>query len=541
MKKILLSALSMITVAALAITGTVAWLQDEKSDVNMMTVGNVSIAQHEYERVVENDTYKIGTFDEQTSYVLQEFTQNKPLYPIVGDPSTGAAGWDDTTVRMSQVKSYGGMQVFAGKNAQDKFVTVENTGKTDAFVRTLVAIEVGEADADLVGISYHNAWTKNELGEITVEGNRYYLYEFVYAGGQLSDGTWRHEKGILPAGDTSYPSLAQVYIKSVATNEDMEKLDGNDDGNIEILVLSQAVQAAGFSDAESALNAAYGEITPDKHPFPTVIYIRSNDEAKLLSAMATDAKVIIQTDIVDVTLPVFDGKGEKLFLDGIGKGRYGYLAFRRGKGIDAKVENLTVTGSGFVEVGHHENGGGTYNINNLVIQDLNATLALTTEGIDKFAAAFAHYGTATLTNCVMTGTTASTEGWKDYAYDISFVNTTKSIVEGGVYGAAYVQSQAHVTFKNAKVGKIDTCAITTNNLGKVTVGAGTTVDTITVTPSIHSYKTALVVEAGATVGTIDLSNVKQTGGITIEEGASIGAFIDNGVSYATFDQWKAAQ
>ena len=35
------------------------------------------------------------------------------------------------------------MEVFVNKNAVDKFVTVENIGKTDAYVRTIIAFESG--------------------------------------------------------------------------------------------------------------------------------------------------------------------------------------------------------------------------------------------------------------------------------------------------------------------------------------------------------------------------------------------------------------
>ena len=123
--------------ASVAISATVAYLQDEDSDVNVMTLGNVKIEQHEYQRVVNADGYATGTVDDQTSYKLEAFEQGKPLLPIVGDPnepgdSPAYAGFDSTIVRMTQVDSYGSMQVFAGKNAQDKFVTVENTGKSDA-------------------------------------------------------------------------------------------------------------------------------------------------------------------------------------------------------------------------------------------------------------------------------------------------------------------------------------------------------------------------------------------------------------------------
>lgn len=263
MKKFLALFLTVALTATAAITGTLAYLQDDASDVNVMTLGNVKIEQHEYQRAEKEDgTYKTGKIDEQTSYVLEAFEQNKPLLPIVGDPSKSGdayAGWDDTTVRMSQVDSYGGMQVFAGKNAQDKFVTVENTGNNEAYVRTLVAIEVGTANAELIGTSYHSTWKQNGIGIVNINGNNYSVVEYVYAGAQLSDGSWRHENGVLPAGDTTYPNLSQVYLKSEANNEDMVAIDGNGNGTLDILVLSQAVQAEGFENATAALTAGFGE------------------------------------------------------------------------------------------------------------------------------------------------------------------------------------------------------------------------------------------------------------------------------------------
>ncbi len=258
LKKVLLMCTAYVLVAALAIGGTLAYLTSTDDDVNVMTLGNVSIKQHEYERVVNADgTFATDTIDNVTSYVLKDFTQAKPLLPSAIDTTTWEGwDWDSTVVRMTQVDSYGYMQVFkAASNAQDKFVTVENTGDTDAYIRTLVAIEIGSTDGSLIGTSYHSTWTKNEVGTIVVDGNTYFVFEYVYNG---ANGTL-HDNGILPAGDTAYPNLSQVYIKSAATNEDMVALDGNGNGTLDILVLSQAVQVAGFDNAQTALDTAFGK------------------------------------------------------------------------------------------------------------------------------------------------------------------------------------------------------------------------------------------------------------------------------------------
>lgn len=265
MKKKLLTTLSVVLILGLAALGILAYLTDTDSDVNVMTLGNVSIDQHEYQRVVENGTYKTDTIDGVTSYVLEDFEQGKALLPATESTNYGAGPYDSTVVRMTQVDSYGYMDVFTSKNAQDKFVTVENTGKFDAYVRTLVAIEVGSADPNLVMSSSRagdqagtkDPWSSNGVGIVDIDGNNYIVYEYIYAGAQLSNGSFRHENGVLPAGDTTYPSFAQVYLKSETTNEDCEAIDGNGNGTLDILVLSQAVQADGFANAQTALEAAF--------------------------------------------------------------------------------------------------------------------------------------------------------------------------------------------------------------------------------------------------------------------------------------------
>lgn len=324
MKKYLLMAVSFVLVAALAVVGTLAYLQFETpTDVNVMTVGNVKIAQHEYERAVNADgSYKTETIDNVTSYVLQDFTQAKPILPVTeidanGNPvNHGAGTWDATTVRMTQVDSYGGMQVFVSENAQDKFVTVENTGKTDAYVRTIVALEIGSADSSLIGTSYHMNWTRNIIGVVTIDNNNYELLEYIYKG---ADGV-RHDNGILPAGETTYPNLSQVYLSSEATNEDMEALDGNGNGTFDILVISQAVQAKGFDDAATALDAAFGDITVNNHPwvsgvdFPAVVY--TAEEFK--TAFAAGGNIVLADDIAvdNVTFSLPKGKSVVLDLNG---------------------------------------------------------------------------------------------------------------------------------------------------------------------------------------------------------------------------------
>ena len=335
LKSILLTGLSFVLVTAVAIGGTLAYLTSTDSDVNVMTMGNVNIEQHEYQRVVNADgTYATATIDNQTSYVLEEFKQAKPLFPATeldsnGAPyNHGAGDYDSTRVKMAQVGSRGSMDVFVNKNAQDKFVTVENTGLNDAYVRTIFAFEIGSltvAEFDNVikkssFMTQQGVWKVSNIGIATIDGNNYYVYEYIYNGAKSLGGV--HENGVLPAGDTTYPSLCQVYMTAAATNEDCEALDGNNNGTYDILVLSQAVQTEGFSDAETALDTAFGDITTTNHPWADGVKLPAvvSDADELAYAIAEGGEVILSKDITDFdannTIAVATGKNVILNLNG---------------------------------------------------------------------------------------------------------------------------------------------------------------------------------------------------------------------------------
>ena len=166
-----------------------------------------------------------------------------------------------------------------------------------------------------------------------------------------------------------------------------------------------------------------------------------------------------------------------------------------------------------MEVGHYGTSTkGTYTINKLNVNGLVATLAVNNGG-NNIAAAFSHYGNATMTDCVMTGTTTLKEGFKPY--DAAFVNGTTTSVVGGEYGYVYLANQAKVTITGAKISAIDSYAISTRNLGKLVIGAGAEIGTI------YLY---------------DTGNYPAT--LTIEEGAQVGSIVYKGVTY-TVAEWLA--
>lgn len=139
----------------------------------------------------------------------------------------------------------------------------------------------------------------------------------------------------------------------------------------------------------------------------------------------------------------------------------------------------------------------------------------------NIAPAVTVYGKAVLNNCNIYGTTLSeldTVLWP--VYDLALSNYSTTTLNNSKVGSIYMWNQANLT-----------------------IDGNSEVDSIVVLNKVSS-KFAITVKGGSTVGTIDLSKIdasyedKVT--ITIEDGATVGAFVDNGVSYDTLDAWKAA-
>ncbi len=256
LRTILLMGLAAVIAVSSAIGGTLAYLTDTESAVNVMTVGNVDINQYEYQRA-EGVAHKNTPESPAKEGDLVPYVQEQMLLPAVPSGNlpytaeqselfywgyyTGGNGgnglWDDSKL----------------KNVIDKMVFVENKGNTNAYFRTLIAFEcpekltVGDAGTgDDIGLNVNSGYkASSEACYIAIDGVRYDVRCFTY-------GDWND--GILSPGETARPSLLQIVLNHKATNEDValfgEKYD--------VHVLSQAVQADGFADAETALNEAFG-------------------------------------------------------------------------------------------------------------------------------------------------------------------------------------------------------------------------------------------------------------------------------------------
>lgn len=213
----------------------------------------------------------------------------------------------------------------------------------------------------------------------------------------------------------------------------------------------------------------------------------------------------------------FDGNGNTITVTGADPsiGNHGYVAFVPTAGKDVTVSDLTVTGTGFVELGDYSQGGGDYTANKLIVKDLESTLANGDKGF-TLACGFCHYGNAVLNDCEMTGTTAMIDG--AIAVDAGFVNGTTTVVNGGEYGTIYCWSKAVVTINGAEIGTMYVAPST----GSVTIEAGTHIGTLNI-----DYGT----------GTATAEKLAK---LDIKDGVTIDKIIFDGKEYTSMDAVLAA-
>ena len=246
-KRTLLIVVALIASVAMAATGTLAYLSDSDADVNVMTLGNVDILQNEQQ-----------WNDDQSA--LEPFENNKPLYPYVPEEGKEGVSWDEESKEEPAYRRFG------MDNVVDKYVTVTNTGKSDAYVRTIIAAEMGEYMEiaefrnKIIGFSrnvevgdefkFPDTWVWDDFYVAQIDGKNYMIM------------TATHQDPVA-AGETTIPSLLQVYMNKDCGNEEVEKVDGNDNGTYDIIVLSQAIQTEGFDDAKTALDTGFGEATKE--------------------------------------------------------------------------------------------------------------------------------------------------------------------------------------------------------------------------------------------------------------------------------------
>ncbi len=318
-KRTLLMVVALIASVAIAATGTLAYLTDTDSDVNVMTLGNVDIEQHEMKRVdgiAYNDILEEGD--------LEPFTDGIklfPAYPKTDNPEDAYNASQDEAEAIKwgpYVHDSGAWNcLWNDENlvgAVDKMIFVENTGSSDAYVRTILAFEkpegimigYGSEHADIVLNMNGNYRFTNSNGttsttpmcEIEIDGTTYEVYEFTYS-------------EIMKPGEWTRPSLLQVVMTNWATNETVALLGET----YEVLAVSQGVQVTNLEElgAQGALDAAFGKVNVENatkwfSEMAGLPVTTASTADELVAALAQGGTILLTEDVqlddaVSVTEP----------------------------------------------------------------------------------------------------------------------------------------------------------------------------------------------------------------------------------------------
>lgn len=259
-KKITAIALVVCLVAVAVVGGSLAYFTDKDSETNTFTVGGVKID------LIEQQSSEDGKS-------LVAYEDGQVLMPIVG-----SAQGEKNDVGQPVAENY-----------IDKIVTIENTGKSAAWVRAYFAIpadlddgfeESFNASMNILhfnfgnkdGVStYNNQWLWGSVAKPNHSGWNY----FVATIGDVAYNVYFADYyQPLPAGETTEQFISGVYLDSHVDMKDGKYIDTRFPtadlsilaGTVECPVYAVAVQADGFDNAAAAIEAAFGA---DYNPWAT--------------------------------------------------------------------------------------------------------------------------------------------------------------------------------------------------------------------------------------------------------------------------------
>ena len=256
-KKLTAIFLCVALVAIAVVSASLAYFTDTKTATNTFTVGNVKIDLIEKQRQADAEGNKTTN--------LEDFKQNKKLYPIVGS----AQGEKDAL----------GMPT--AKNYVDKMVTIKNTGSEKAYIRAYFAIpsaldngyETFNAGMNVLHFNFGN---KVENGVVTsTEGAEWkwtHDSKWNYFETTLNDGIkynvyYADYYQAVDAGATTKQLISGVYLdktfdikdgKCYAFGKEVTLDNGWNWEKVSCPVFAVACQAEGFNNATDAMKAAFG-------------------------------------------------------------------------------------------------------------------------------------------------------------------------------------------------------------------------------------------------------------------------------------------
>ncbi|MBR6660542.1 MAG: hypothetical protein IKL26_01605, partial [Bacteroidales bacterium] len=196
--------------------------------------------------------------------------------------------------------------------------------------------------------------------------------------------------------------------------------------------------------------------------------------------------------------------------------------FSSANGSKVTVNDLSFEGTmSALMLGHYQNA--TYNNYNTELNNVNVINTKVVSFSAGVSPAVCVYGTAVLNNCNIYGTTLSELDtdpmWP--VYDVAAVNYSTTTVNGGKIGSLLFWNQAALIVNDkAVIEKLVIRGNMNNN-------------------NANNY---IKINSGAEVKVIDLSNItdKNRVKITIEDGATVGKIVANGVEYNSITEYKGS-
>ncbi len=266
MKRAILLTITII-VSLVAVTGTLAYFTDQVQADGVIASGNLSIYQHEYERIKDANGIYTGQ--------LQPYTQGQMLFP--------------------------GSDV-------DKIVQIENAGKNTAYVRTFVAVPAyytaSGTSTSWISLLRNEAatnwqWSEAPIPNVRIDGATYDVY-------------YATNTAPLAPGETTEASMLGFHVSEQVDYDGHQYTITLESGEVvplvkgqefTMLITSEASQAIVFEDAFEALNVSYGgEPAIDRHPWQAMV-IAENDAAlaEALKSAAYDSHISLKDG--NYTLP----------------------------------------------------------------------------------------------------------------------------------------------------------------------------------------------------------------------------------------------
>lgn len=487
MKKTIAMILVVVLCCAASVGLTVAYLTDRDSAANIFTVGDVRID------------------------LTEDFEQGSMLIP--------------------------GVDI-----NKDPYIT--NTGKNDAWVWATVAIPAAFDNADASkNVVHFNFDDSAEYDQQWVWLNNYAFVEKEINGIKYNEYTILYQTPLKPGEKTSTPFMTNVYLDyhiDIDPNGDWYHVENgnvtgpywnsNTDPTPMLYVCAYAIQKESFATVKEGYDAYIAQWGKLNGSYATTkAPVMENGVMNL-----TDDVIMVDDTIIreyTTTEPyTVEGNGKTVTMVASSVNTFDWIEngtiplqsmiFSSGDGSLATVNDLTITGTmQSVMAGHYISS--TDNRHNTVFNNVNIVDAEVVSFSENISPALTIYGTMTMNNCKVYGTTLSPMDtdpmWP--VYDVAVVNYTNTTMNDCQIGSIFVWNQA-----------------------KLTIADGTEVDTMVIRGNMNTTKYGVTIQAGAAVDVIDVSAIanKAKVNITIEDGATVGKVVANGVEYATLQDWLNA-